>query len=207
MCRSRLPVPPRTTKTLHPLPFHDLEPHRFEDLVRQLAYEFRDWHSLEAVGRSGSDDGIDIRGTERPYRVGEPTSDDAESEGDELVPITEARSWIFQCKREKAVGPKRVREAVAESLPDNRPAPYGFVLAVACDLSKKARDVFREEMVNRGVEEFFVWRAANLRTCCFNRGTTDFCSLTSGSLSSRVADRSGRRFVRRSPSRNNSSVY
>lgn len=45
--------------------FHDLEPHRFEDLVRQLAYDFKDWRSIEAIGRSGSDEGIDIRAWER----------------------------------------------------------------------------------------------------------------------------------------------
>jgi hypothetical protein len=30
---------PTPTKTLNPLPFQDLEPHRFEDLVRQLHTE------------------------------------------------------------------------------------------------------------------------------------------------------------------------
>ena len=52
------------TRTLHPLPFENLEPKRFEDLVRQLAYDFRVWRSLEATGRSGSDDGFDARGYE-----------------------------------------------------------------------------------------------------------------------------------------------
>lgn len=55
---------PRTTRTLNRLPFHDLEPHRFEDLVRGLAHSFREWRSLEDTGRAGDDDGIDIRGTE-----------------------------------------------------------------------------------------------------------------------------------------------
>jgi hypothetical protein len=50
----------QTSRTLNPLPFRDLEPHRFEDLVRQLAYEFRDWRSIEATGRSGSDEGVVI---------------------------------------------------------------------------------------------------------------------------------------------------
>ena len=50
-----------TTRTIGPLHFEDLEPHRFEDLVRQLAYDFRDWHSVEAIGRAGSDKGMDIR--------------------------------------------------------------------------------------------------------------------------------------------------
>jgi len=56
---------PTYTKTLNPLHFEDLEPHRFEDLVRQLAYDFREWDSIEAIGRLGSDEGIDIRATEK----------------------------------------------------------------------------------------------------------------------------------------------
>jgi len=43
----------RTTRTLNPLHFEDLEPHRFEDLVRQLAYGYTRWRSLEATGRLG----------------------------------------------------------------------------------------------------------------------------------------------------------
>lgn len=31
------------TRTMNPLPFQDLEPKRFEDLVRQLAYDFKPW--------------------------------------------------------------------------------------------------------------------------------------------------------------------
>lgn len=56
---------PRPGRTISQLHFEDLEPHRFEDLVRQLAYGFRDWVALEPLGRSGSDEGIDIRGIER----------------------------------------------------------------------------------------------------------------------------------------------
>jgi hypothetical protein len=52
------------TRTLNPLPFHDLEPRRFEDLIRQLAYDFRPWLRLEATGRAGSDEGFDVRGIE-----------------------------------------------------------------------------------------------------------------------------------------------
>ena len=35
------------TKTLNPLHFEDLEPHRFEDLVRQIIYDFKEWSLLE----------------------------------------------------------------------------------------------------------------------------------------------------------------
>lgn len=53
-----------TTRTIGPLHFEDLDPKRFEDLVRQLAYEFKPWRRLEATGRSGSDNGFDARGYE-----------------------------------------------------------------------------------------------------------------------------------------------
>ena len=52
------------TRTLNPLHFEDLEPHRFEDLVRQLAYQFRAWRTIEATGRVGADEGVDIRAVE-----------------------------------------------------------------------------------------------------------------------------------------------
>ena len=55
---------PIHTRTLNPLPFSDLEPHRFEDLIRQLAYDLRRWKSLEATGRGGTDSGMDIRAVE-----------------------------------------------------------------------------------------------------------------------------------------------
>jgi hypothetical protein len=42
------------TRTLGPIHFEDLDPRRFEDLVRELAYDFRDWQSIEATGRGGA---------------------------------------------------------------------------------------------------------------------------------------------------------
>jgi hypothetical protein len=53
------------TRTLGPLHFEDLDPHRFEDLVRELVYDFNDWQSIEAAGRGGADDSFDIRAYER----------------------------------------------------------------------------------------------------------------------------------------------
>ena len=72
-----------TSRTLGPLHLEDLEPHRFEDLVRQLIYDFRDWRALEATGRSGSDDGFDARGFEIVSRgdgAGEAADGDENSE-------------------------------------------------------------------------------------------------------------------------------
>lgn len=150
---------PTPTRTLNPLPFQDLEPHRFEDLVRQLAYDFRDWVSLEAIGRAGADEGMDIRGLERVRTEATGENDD---DGDATPSIAPSRTWIFQCKREKTMSPARVRAAIAESIPTSGAAPHGFVLAVACDLSKKARDAFRDEMVARGVQEFSAWARGEL---------------------------------------------
>ena len=79
-------------KTIGPLHFEDLEPHRFEDLVRQLAYDFRSWRDIEAVGRRGVDEGIDIRATEIvPVEpILEPALPD--EEGDTLSPVA-VRPW------------------------------------------------------------------------------------------------------------------
>jgi hypothetical protein len=55
----------KITRTINPLHFEDLEPHRFEDLIRQLVYDFREWESIEAIGRLGSDEGMDVRATEQ----------------------------------------------------------------------------------------------------------------------------------------------
>jgi hypothetical protein len=43
---------PRTTRSYGALHFEDLDPKRFEDWVRQLAYDYRPWRNLEATGRA-----------------------------------------------------------------------------------------------------------------------------------------------------------
>ena len=126
---------PTPTRTLNPLPFGDLEPHRFEDLIRQLAYDLRRWKSLEATGRGGSDRGMDIRAVELA-----PVSEDVPDEEQETEETFLERQWIFQCKREKYLPPKQIRNVVKESLARCPSAPYGFVLAAACDVSREARD-------------------------------------------------------------------
>jgi hypothetical protein len=153
-----------TTRTLNPLPFLELEPHRFEDLVRQLAYDFRLWRSLEAIGRSGGDEGIDIRGVEA---VDDERNDDDESGDDATRPPPEERLWIFQCKRERAISPKQIKTIVAESLASLVTPPHGFVLAVGGDVSKKARDAFRAEMITRKVTQFEVWARGELEDQLF----------------------------------------
>jgi hypothetical protein len=97
----------RATRTLNPLHFEDLEPHRFEDLIRQLIYDFRHWRALEAIGRSGSDQGIDIRGIELSG-ISESNPEDEDNDEDDAQSWVreeelEERVWIIQCKREKSM--------------------------------------------------------------------------------------------------------
>ena len=95
------------TRTLNPLPFNGLEPRRFEDLVRQLVYDFRPWLRLEATGRAGSDDGFDVRGIESNHTPVEDSSDDDDDDDDDVAAndATTERTWLIQCKREKEIGP------------------------------------------------------------------------------------------------------
>ena len=154
-------------RTLNPLHFEDLEPHRFEDLVRQLAYDYRPWHQLEAVGRSGSDEGVDIRGVER-VKVETGASDlDADDEDAHLQRAFDERVWVIQCKRERKMPPARIRAAVEGSLKSFATPPYGFILGASADFSAAARSTFRELMRDRGVEEFALWGKAELEDKLF----------------------------------------
>jgi len=79
------------------LHLEDLEPHRFEDLIRQLIYDFRQWRSIEATGRAGSDEGMDIRAIERVQPP--PVIYDDDVADDEPIPVRDNESpdrlWII----------------------------------------------------------------------------------------------------------------
>lgn len=153
------------TKTLNPLPFGDLEPRRFEDLIRQLAYDFRAWRALEATGRSGGDDSFDIRGWEIVGEVAEPgEEDDTEEEPDVAAPD---RKWLIQCKREKTIGPAKLVGYVNDIPEAEIKDIYGVIVAAACDLSKNARDDFREACRKRGVQECYLWSRGELEDMLF----------------------------------------
>jgi hypothetical protein len=149
---------PHITRTLGPIHFEDLDPHRFEDLVRQLTYDFKQWQSIESTGRGGADDGFDIRA----YEVLPPstTPDDEEAQEDAPHPM-EGNLWMIQCKREKEFGPKKVATIVSDAVSADS-APYGYILVAPAHFSKAAHDKFREELRNRGVMEFYLWGAGEL---------------------------------------------
>lgn len=158
------------TRTLNPLHFEDLDPHRFEDLVRQLVYDFRPWRQLEATGRSGGDDGFDARGA-----VGGARELEAAEEEDELhaneAPSTLEQLWLIQCKRERSITPKKLAGYLS-SIVKHAGSLHGVLFVAACDFSKKSRDAFRERLLKVGVREAVLWGKAELEDQLF-RPTND----------------------------------
>lgn len=146
------------TRTLGPIHFEDLDPHRFEDLVRQLAYDLKQWQSIESTGRGGADDGFDIRAYEVALQSFPLVDEGTEEDGPHPM---EGNLWMVQCKREKELGPKRVKDILIEAVNPESP-PYGYILAAPVHFSKKTHDIFREELRSRGVMEFYLWGAGEL---------------------------------------------
>lgn len=155
------------TRTTNPLHFEDLEPHRFEDLVRQLIYGFRDWHALEATGRQGSDDGFDARGWEL-VSPRQTTNDEIENGDESEDGNSEAsRVWLVQCKRERVISPKKLLTYLNALDANEISALHGLIFVAACDFSKKARDEFRGWCSGNRITEFFVWGKAELEDMLF----------------------------------------
>jgi len=149
---------PRVTKTLGPIHFEDLDPRRFEDLVRELIYDFKHWQSIEATGRGGSDDGFDIRAYETAAKASIENEDGELSEDQHPM---EGNLWMLQCKRERELGPKKIAEIILDAINPQQP-PYGYILAASANFSKAAYDTFRAELRSRGVMEFYLWGKAEL---------------------------------------------
>jgi len=146
------------SRTFGPLHFEDLEPKRFEDLVRQLVYDFRPWRRLEATGRSGSDDGFDARGYEPVGALPELDDDDDES----AVTGADDRLWLVQCKRERIITPKKLARYLDDIKLAEGERLHGIVFTAACDFSKTAHDRFREKCKALGVQEWHLWGKAEL---------------------------------------------
>lgn len=130
------------TKTTNPIHFEDLEPMRFEDLAFNLLYRQSKWHSINHLGRSGSDGGIDIEGTE-------------------IDSQTELKNWIVQCKRYKSFSPKEA-ESVIESLKTKYPSNNNFLLIISCPFSKTGHNRLNELKAKLEIEELQVWTNSNL---------------------------------------------
>jgi hypothetical protein len=153
-----MPAKPTITRTYGQIHFEDLDPKRFEDLIRQLIYDFKDWQTIEATGRGGTDDGFDIRAFEKSYRDESDILDESETE--EVRPM-DGNQWMIQCKREQSLGPIRIRSIINENIDPENP-PYGYILAVSANISKRTYDAFREELQRLSVMEFYLWGKATL---------------------------------------------
>lgn len=138
------------TRTLNPLHFEDLDPHRFEDLIRRLAYAFRDWSDIQPLGRAGSDEGFDARAFER-----QDAATNVDEEGEEGAQ-TISRVWQIQAKREKSITSAKMRAFIREGI-DQRDPPHGFILAAATNISKATADTFQIETKKKGVRESYFW--------------------------------------------------
>lgn len=160
------------TRTTGPLHFEDLEPHRFEDLVRRLIYDFRPWRQLEATGRAGSDDSYDARGFEV---VSDHSSVEANSDADdpEDVELSTERIWLIQCKRERTITPKKLSQYLDDVPEADRGALYGIVFAAACDFSKASRDTFRERTRGLGFSEAHLWGKGELEDMLYQPRNDD----------------------------------
>lgn len=160
-----------TTRTIGPLHFEDLDPKRFEDLVRQLVYEFKPWRRLEATGRSGSDDGFDVRGYEIVAKEAQlpALGEEGETieEGSILNESIDDRLWLIQCKRERAIGPKALVGYLDDTVLSPDEKLHGLVFTAACDFSKKARDDFAKKCCGMELEEWHLWGRAELEDRLF----------------------------------------
>jgi hypothetical protein len=121
-------------------------------------YDYKDWQSIEATGRSGSDDGFDVRAFEK-VGVSAVAEDDGQEESDAVHPM-DGNRWMIQGKREKSLGPQRIK-TILEDIDPSDP-PYGYILAAPTNFSKKSYDLFREELRKKGVMEFYLWGKAEL---------------------------------------------
>lgn len=150
------------TRTFGPLHFEDLEPHRFEDLVRQLAYDFKPWHSIEATGRAGADRGFDVRAHEALPNAQPKAEDD-----DDVSEVVATRLWVVQCKREKSIGPKKLADFLDEIQLDKSEDGWGIIFAASCNFSLSARDTFRAKARELGFSEAHLWGKGELEDALF----------------------------------------
>lgn len=156
------------TRTTNPLPFGDLEPKRFEDLIRQLAYDFKPWRRLEATGKSGSDDGFDARGYEKVVSPDELRPvEDGDRAADETDAVLTDRLWLVQCKREKSIGPKKMRTYLGEIVLDPSAPLHGIVFAAACEFSLSTRNALAGWCRENGLSEWQIWGRSELEDMLF----------------------------------------
>lgn len=95
----------------------------------------------DPIGHLGSDAGQDIRAVELS---GGPKR-------------TTRRTWLVQVKRYKEIHPQDLRDIVEAAIPVGSKAPHAFVVAVACDASRRCFDALDAAAKARGVKRIELW--------------------------------------------------
>jgi hypothetical protein len=80
---------------------------------------------------------------------------------------------MIQCKREKEIGPKKLKAIIQEI--DSDDPPYGYILAASTHFSKRSYDLFRQTLIEKGVMEFYLWVGRNWKTCFTSQEMMGYC--------------------------------
>lgn len=133
-------TPSKTTNRLH---FEDLSPNRFEDLSLALVYRLQQWEDIHHDGRTGADDGVDIRALT-------------------TAPDGSLRAWSIQCKRYTKFSAVDGKAAVREAVTKTTVAPDVMLLIVGCDVSFAARKAYETAATAAGIGSALLWTASKL---------------------------------------------
>lgn len=143
---------PKPTRTTNPLHFEDLDPRRFEDLALALVYRLRTWEDIHHDGRTGSDDGVDIRAIERAV------------DGS-------LRHWFVQCKRYQSFASAQSKTAVDDALAKTSEPPDVLLLVLGCDVSLTTRTDYEAYATEKGLETAMLWTSSKLETMLYAEHT------------------------------------
>jgi hypothetical protein len=72
------------------------------------------------------------------------------------------RTWSIQCRRYKAASAAVLKSAIDEVLRSGNPTPDVLVVAVACDVQRKAHETFERYALSKGVGQAVLWSASVL---------------------------------------------
>jgi len=137
------------TRTINRLHFEDLDPGRFEDLSLALVYRLRQWQDIHHDGRTGADNGVDIRAIE-------------------CALDGTLRMWAVQCKRYRALAGADAKSAVREAVAKAAVPPDVILLIVGCDVSLATRNGFEAAASAAGIGEAVLWTASKLETMLYS---------------------------------------
>ncbi|MFD0792025.1 restriction endonuclease [Mucilaginibacter litoreus] len=136
----------RPTQTTNRFHFSDLDPLRFEDIAYELLYVNYQWLELTHLGRSGSDGGIDIRGTQ----------------------IIDGKSelWLIQCKRYQKLS-KNDLTVMVDKLLQSGEHPDKIVLIISCDISAAKYNAVNNYCSELGIPQLIIWTATMLESLLY----------------------------------------